>query len=106
MSSALVQKIKRFLVRLFAITAGVAVGGTAILYAGDLAIFRYRVSGNHQPYGQVTVTHYYAVLQKDGKTEFIFDPPQAQTCANTLFPQGGYTPCWWLQRHPEQRTNV
>ena len=57
-------------------------------------------------YGSVTVNHYYAVLQKNGKTQFIFDPPQAQTCVHALFPHGGWLPCWYLSRHPEQRTDI
>jgi hypothetical protein len=53
----------------------------------------------------VTVTSYDAVPQKSGKTVFIFNDPQAQTCVNSLFPRAGYLPCWYLQRHTEQRTN-
>jgi hypothetical protein len=76
-----------------------------LAYAVDYAVFRYRASGG-QALGQVTVTHYDAVQKKNGKTEFIFDPPQAQTCVNSLFPHAGYVPCWYLQRHPEQRTDI
>lgn len=76
-----------------------------LAYAADYAVFRYRVARG-QAFGQVTVTHYDAVQQKNGKTEFIFDPPQGQTCVNSLFPRAGYAPCWYLQRHPEQRTDI
>ena len=71
-----------------------------------LAVFRYRVATNRQPFGQMTVTTYDAVAQKNGKTEFVFNPPEPQTCANALFPRAGYAPCWYLQRHTEQRTNI
>jgi hypothetical protein len=54
----------------------------------------------------VTVNHYYAVLQKNGKTTFTFDPPQAWTCVRALFPHAGSLPCWYLSRHPDQRTNI
>jgi len=81
--------------------------GTAILAFGvDYAVFRIRVASNRNPYGSVVVSHYYAVLQKNGKTQFIFDPPQAETCVNALFPHAGSPPCWYLSRHPEQRTNI
>jgi hypothetical protein len=81
--------------------------GAAILAFGvDFLIFRIRVATNHQAYGSVTVNHYYAVLQKNGKTQLIFDPPQAETCVNALFPHAGAPPCWYLSRHPEQRTDL
>ncbi len=83
-----------------------ASGITLAVYAGDYAVFRYRLSANRQPYGQVTVIAYYAVGEKGNKTEYIFNPPQAVTCVNSLFPHAGYTPCWYLQRHKEQRTDI
>jgi len=45
-------------------------------------------------------------LQKNGKTQFIFDPPAPETCVHALFPHAGMQPCWYLSRHPEQRTNI
>lgn len=81
--------------------------GTAVLaFAADLAVFRARVAANRNAYGSVVVSHYYAVSQKNGKTQFIFDPPQAETCVNALFPHSGMRPCWYLSRHPEQRTDI
>ena len=81
--------------------------GTAILgFAVDFGLFRLRVVSNRNPYGSVVVSHYYAVLQKSGKTQFIFDPPAPETCVNALFPHSGMQPCWYLSRHPEQRTNI
>jgi hypothetical protein len=81
-----------------------ALGLTALAYTADYAVFRYRV-GTRQAFGQVTVTSYDAVPQKNGKTVFIFNDPQAQTCVNSLFPRAGYLPCWYLRRHTEQRTD-
>lgn len=81
-------------------------GLTLLAYALDYAVFRYRLSTNRQPFGQIIVTTYDAVAQKNGKTEFIFNPPEPQTCVNALFPRQGYQPCWYLQRHTEQRTNI
>jgi len=99
-------KIKQVLKRVIVIGLSSAVGLTLLAYAVDYLIFRYRVAANHQPFGQITVTSYDAVLQKNGKTEFIFNPPEVQTCVNALFPREGYVPCWYLQRHSEQRTNI
>jgi len=81
--------------------------GTAILTFGvDFGLFRLRVASDRDPYGSVVVSHYYAVQQKSGKTQFIFDPPAPQTCVNALYPHAGIQPCWYLRRHPEQRTNI
>lgn len=82
------------------------VGLAALIFLTDLAIFRIRIWTNRNPYGSVIVSHYYAVLQKNGKTQFIFDPPQPWTCVNALLPHNGSLPCWYLQKHPEQRTDI
>jgi hypothetical protein len=105
-STALRDRIKRFLKRLAAVGLASALGLTLLAYAVDYAVFRYRVAANRQPFGQITVTRYDAVQQKNGKTEFLFNPPEAQACVNALFPRAGYVPCWYLQRHTEQRTNI
>ncbi len=75
-------------------------------YGLDFALFRARVATNHRPYGSVVVNHYTAIAQKSGKTQLIFDPPQPQPCVNALFPHSGALPCWYLSRHPDQRTDI
>jgi hypothetical protein len=89
--------------------AGVVVAAVALLalsFALDYMIFPIRVATNRQPYGTVTVRPYDAVQQKNGKTEFLFDRPQVTTCVQALFPHQGYAACWYLRRHPEQRTDI
>jgi hypothetical protein len=105
MAPALSGKVRSLVKRLVAITALGVVTVLAISWLIDYAVFRYRVSAN-RGFAQVTVNSFDAVKQKNGKTEFIFDPPQVQTCANALFPRAGYLPCWYLQRHAEQRTDI
>jgi len=104
-TSVLSGGIKRWLKRVIivAITSALALAG--LVYAVDYALFRYRTATNRQPFGQITVTSYDAIPQKSGKTQFIFHPPEAETCVNALFPHAGYVPCWYLQRHTEQVTN-
>jgi len=92
--------------RIFVGAVLVVIGAAALAYALDYAAFRIRAAVGGNAYGSVTVNHYYAVLQKNGKTQFIFDPPQAQTCVHALFPHGGWMPCWYLSRHPDQRTDI
>lgn len=92
--------------RLFvAVTLGAA-SLAALTFVADYVVFRIRAATNRNAYGTVTVNHYYAVLQKNGKTQFIFDPPQDQTCVHALFPHAEFLPCWYLIRHPDQRTDI
>ena len=106
MTSAQRAKIKHLLKRVIVVGLSAALGMAGLVYAVDYFVFRYRVSANHRPFGQITVTSYYAVPQKNGKTPFIFEPPEARTCVHALFPREGYTPCWYLERHTEQRTDI
>lgn len=89
---------------LWTILAAAATG--SLIFGVDYTVFRVRVATNRNAYGSVTVNHYYAIQQKNGKTQFIFDPPQPQTCVNALFPHAGWLPCWYLSLHPEQRTDI
>jgi hypothetical protein len=89
----------------FAVVLGL-VATAALAFGVDYAVFRIRAATNRNAYSSVTVNHYYAILQKNGKTQFIFDPPQAQTCVNALFPHQGWLPCWYLIKHPDQRTDI
>jgi len=98
----LLRKIKRVLAILVISVLTLA----ALIYVGDYTVFRFRAATKRDPYGTVTVTHFYAVAQKSGKTEFIFDPPGPQTCVNAIFPHAGFLPCWYLARNPEQRTDI
>lgn len=75
----------------------------ALAFAIDAALLRYRVSGNRNAFGSVTVHPYYAFPRKDKKTEIIFDDPQDETCVNSLFPQMGDSPCWYLRHHTDRQ---
>jgi hypothetical protein len=76
------------------------------LFAGDYGLLRYRLAARTGALGQVTVRAYYAVRLKSGKTEFLFQDPRAESCVNSLFPHLSRTPCWYLRRHPEKRTQI
>jgi hypothetical protein len=78
----------------------------ALLFVGDFAVLRYRVAAGTQAFGKVTVRPYYAVRLKSGKTEFLFQDTREETCVNSLFPHLSRTPCWYLRRHPDQRTPI
>jgi hypothetical protein len=69
------------------------------LYAGDYAVLRIRVA-RHGPNSVLsTVTIFYAAPLNGGKVSVFYDQPQTQPCTRSLFPQLGYSPCWYLQRH-------
>jgi hypothetical protein len=76
----------------------------ALLYAADYVVARYRVSRG-QGLGSVNVQQLYAIRQKNGQTEFDDLGTERQTCVHSCFPHFGYAPCWYLNRHSEQRTN-
>jgi len=97
-------KIRNFLKRLTAVTLLGLAGLALLAYALDYLVFRYRAAKGGG-FGVVTVTSYDAIPQKNGKTVFMFHDPQPQTCVNSWFPRAGDEPCWYLQRHSEQRTN-
>jgi hypothetical protein len=94
--------LRRIVLR--SLVAGVGLLGIA--YAADYGVFRYRLATKRQPFGSVTVEHYYEVAHKDGKAELIFDPPVQKTCVHSLFPHSGDPPCWFLIRHADQRTDI
>lgn len=101
-----VSNLREILRRILVGTIAAIASAALIAYGVDFVVFRVRVATNRNPYGSVVVNHYYAVLQKSGKTQFIFDPPQPEPCVNALFPHSGSPPCWYLSRHPEQRTDI
>ncbi|HEU5401409.1 MAG TPA: hypothetical protein VFU86_08635 [Terriglobales bacterium] len=87
----------------FALIAGVSlIAVTAVLYAGDWLVLRFR----SRPFDTVTVQHYYAIEQKSGRIELRYDRTSAQQCTRSLFPHRALQPCWFLRRHTEQWTKI
>ena len=84
----------------------IALVSLSILYISDYALIRYRMAKNRSPFGTVPVQRYYAVPQKNRKTEFYFDQPQDQSCIHSLFPHFGYSPCWYLNRKRVKQINI
>jgi hypothetical protein len=101
-----VAKLRERLRQIFLGTVVFVLGTVILTFAVDLGLFRLRVAAQRNPYGTVVVSRSYAVQQKNGKTQFIFDPPTPETCVKALFPHSGMQQCWYLSRHPEQRTNI
>ncbi len=84
-----------------------SLGGVAVLasliYAGDYFSLRFRIPHNRQQLGSIEVQPYYAIAEKNNKTEFISADPQMVTCVHSWFPHFGYQPCWYVARHTDKR---
>jgi hypothetical protein len=68
---------------------------TAVVYVCDYGVIRYRVATQKSPFDETPVETYYAIHEKNGKTDFEFQGPQPVTCVNALFPHFGMSPCWY-----------
>ena len=75
------------------------------LYVGDDLSVRYRIPKSRQPFSTVTIRRFDAISETNNKTEYVYEDPVAVTCVRSLFPHLGYSPCWYLSRHAEQRIN-
>ena len=73
-----------------------------LLYGGDFVLLHLRA----QPTGQIEVHQYYAVQLKGKKVEYMPLDNANETCAHSLFPQMGYLPCWYVQRHRIRQIDV
>ena len=82
------------------------IGTATLLYAGDDLSLRFRIPHQREQFGSVTVQPYYEIHEKNGKVEYQFPDPQTQNCVRSLFPHFGYPPCWYLQRHTQQKIEI
>lgn len=80
-------------------------GLVALVYTLDFAIFRYK-NWRGTALGSVIVYRYYAIEKKANRVEYQFVDKQDRPCAHSLFGHAGLTPCWYLEKHTEQRTNI
>lgn len=97
---------KQILAQLLLRTVAAIMVATVVAYLCDYLVLRYRIATNHQPFGTVTVRPFYAVARKDHRTEFMMGDPTDQQCSNTLFPQMGNMPCWYLKGHTNPQVNL
>ena len=73
-----------------------------LLYGGDYVTLRYK----QKPFGSVQVKRLYAVKMKNRQTQYMADEAEPAPCVNSLLPQLGYTPCWYLTRHRVQTIDI
>jgi hypothetical protein len=75
-------------------------------FSGDYLLFRFRLSRNRDPFGSVTVQVYYAIQEKNSRTEYMYKSTEQQACAHSLFPHSGFPPCWYAHRHTERAVPI
>ena len=85
---------------------GAAVLLVCVVYVGDYLSVRYEIRKGRDPLSTVTIQPYYAIHEKNGRTEYDFAQPQTQVCVRSLFPHSGYSPCWYVKRHTEKRIDI
>ena len=85
---------------------GVLIALAVACYAGDFLWFEYRMHNAkpNDPLEMLTV--YNATVMKNGKLEVFDAQPQTQTCVHSIFPHGGYRPCWRFDRSGIQRVSA
>ena len=79
--------------------------GCSVLYGGDFLSLRLRLPRREMS-GTVTVHTYYAVKLKSGRMEYDYAGDHDVDCANSLFPQLGLKPCWYVSRHTNEQITI
>lgn len=77
----------------------------AALYAGDFLSLRLRFP-RREIQRSVTIHTYYAVKLKSGRIEYDYFGDHDVNCANSLFPQLGLKPCWYVARHTDEQITI
>jgi hypothetical protein len=100
--------VDRTRLRLFAKRALVGlVLGLIVTFICDYIYFRFRML-HPQPANPVetfTAPRLYAIAVKGGKVDYELDeqsPQQTWACSHSLFPQAGYSPCWYIKPKSRQ----
>jgi hypothetical protein len=70
----------------------------ALVYIGDWAVWRIRVAAGGGV-GHVTVGLLQVASLKGSKEEYYSDGTKVVDCSQSLFPQTGAGPCWWVEGH-------
>jgi hypothetical protein len=79
----------------------------AVTFVCDYIYFRFRMI-HPQPANPVETfksPRLYAIAVKGGKVDYELDeqnPQQTWTCAHSLFPHVGYSPCWYIKPKSRQ----
>ena len=94
--------IEKFVVRSLLKALGGLVLLAALAYPVDFAIWRTRLAlskDGRGGIGNLEVNRVVAAELKGNKEEYYYDGEMMTDCSQSLFPQGGNNPCWWVARH-------
>jgi hypothetical protein len=81
-------------------TLGAIVAALA-LYLVDAVVLEVR--GRHgSAYRVIQVNQFLTTPLKGQKEEYDALGTLPVTCSRSIFPQRGFTPCWWVERHTNQ----
>ncbi len=72
------------------------------VWTADWLLLRRRIARDDQAFGEVEMHYRYAVHLKNRRIEQRIEKPQMEECVNSIFPHYNETPCWYLERHPDQ----
>ncbi len=75
------------------------------LYFADFLSARLRIPAR-DTLGAVTVHTYYVVKLKNGRTEYDYAGDHEVACSNSVLPQFGVKPCWYVRRHTDEQINI
>jgi hypothetical protein len=78
----------------------------SLAYVVDYLSVRYKIPKSRDPFSSVAIQPYYAIHEKNGRTEYDFAPPETQVCIRSLFPHFGFSPCWYVNRHTDKRIDI
>jgi hypothetical protein len=71
------------------------------LYTGDYAVAK------SKPLGSVQIHPFYAIHQKNGRTEFDYNvPAEMESCVASLLPHLGSNPCWYVNSHRARKIEI
>jgi hypothetical protein len=92
--------LERFVVRVVVRGVAGALLLAAIAYPVDWAVWRLRVARGGGM-GSVEVNLFTVAELKGDKEDYYPDGTAVVACSRSLYPQGGYGVCWWVERHRE-----
>ncbi len=76
-----------------------------VLYAGDFLSLRLGIPAR-AAVGSITVHSFYSVKLKNGRTEYEYAGDHQVSCTNSLLPQYGMKPCWYVNRHTNEQITI
>ncbi len=82
----------------------IAVLSCILLYVCDylFVVLRMHTKFAGSAYATLQVEPVYAVPHKDGRAEYIFQPPVTVSCVRSLFPHFNNPPCWYASRQSQK----